>query len=64
MITHDDLLVVLAVTIAIVMLGFGWLGYLTYESHRIMMAVDLMVHQEAEKIRARFDTPPLSRLCQ
>ena len=37
----------------IAMLSFGWLGYLVYESRRIMMTVALLVHQEAYKTPAR-----------
>ncbi len=62
-VTHSDLLVILAFTIAITVTGFSFLGYLLYRSEResrqgmaeivrISKAVAALVYQEEEKTRA------------
>ena len=65
-VTHTDLLIVLACTIAVTILGFSYLTYVAYrsemlvreakretqESIRISRAVAGLVYQEEEKTRA------------
>ena len=65
-VTHTDLLIVLAFTIAVTILGFSYLTYVAYrstilvreakretqESIRISRAVAGLVYQEEEKTRA------------
>ena len=66
MVTHYDLLIVSAFTIAIVVAGFSWMAYVahrldisvtearqsTQEAIRISRAVAALVYQEEEKTRA------------
>jgi hypothetical protein len=62
-VTHVDLLVILAFTIAIVIAGFSFMGFLVYrveresregmaEIVRISRAIAGLVYQEEEKTRA------------
>ena len=61
-VTHSDLLVILAFTIAITVTGFSFMGYLLYRSEResrhamaeimrISKAIAALVYQEGEKTR-------------
>jgi hypothetical protein len=65
-VTHYDLLIVMAFTIAIVVAGFSWMAYVAYRSElllrearkgteeiiRISKAIAGLVYQEEEKTRA------------
>lgn len=65
-VSHYDLLIVMAVTIAIVVAGFSWMTYVAYRSElllrearrgteeiiRISKAIAGLVYQEEEKTRA------------
>ena len=62
-VTHTDLLVILAFTVAITVAGFAWMGFVAYrietesrkglaELQRMTRAVAGLVYQEEEKTRA------------
>ena len=62
-VTHNDLLVILACTLAIVVLGFSYMSYVAYrsemlvreareENQRLSKAIAGLVYQEEEKTRA------------